>query len=300
VSRKTDTESTLEQKERGTSFVTIDQYEFAELIFPPCNSIKNPVTSSILWRIRDFGSPFDIGTLTFSVNGVQVEDSSEFTITAISNGLQLDYDPPLPFDFDSQVLIELSVSDSAVPPNDFLYNCSWRTAQDSIAPVISLVSPPCNSVDVGVKAPIVFDVIDVGEGVDQDSISLSIEGIPVCDGLSFTSLATVSGSGFRGTWVHTDDPFRFDSTVSVTIDATDLSPLENNSLFICCFQTTGSLAPEFMNFDPFPCETFVDNKTGLSFEVYGDVDGVDITTLEVHIDSKLRKVSVRPRILRSE
>jgi hypothetical protein len=117
VSRKTDTESTLEQKERVASFITIDQYEFAELIFPPCNSIKNPVTSSILWRIRDFGSPFDIGTLTFSVNGVQVEDSSEFTITALENGLQLDYDPPLPFAFDSQVLIALSVSDSAVPPN---------------------------------------------------------------------------------------------------------------------------------------------------------------------------------------
>jgi len=38
----------------------------------------------------------------------------------------------------------------------------------------------------------------------------------------------------------------------------------------------------------------------LSFEVYGNLDGVDISELEVRIDNKLRKVFVRPRILRSE
>jgi hypothetical protein len=143
-------------------------------------------------------------------------------------------------------------------------------------------------------------VSDLGTGVDQDSITLAIEGITVCSGLSFSPISTVSGSGFRGTWTHADDPFRFGSSVSVAIEATDLSPLENSSLFVCCFDVEQSNVPEFINFIPEPCDTFVDNQTGLTFEVYGDVDGVDITTLEVRVDNKLRKVVVRPRILRSE
>jgi hypothetical protein len=44
----------------------------------------------------------------------------------------------------------------------------------------------------------------------------------------------------------------------------------------------------------------VDNTTGLTFEVYGASHGVDISTLEVRIDNKLRKVFVRPRILRDD
>ena len=69
---------------------------------------------------------------------------------------------------------------------------------------------------------------------------------------------------------------------------------------IAKFEGRESNVTEFINFDPLECASFVDNTTGLTFEVYGDIDGLDITTLEVRIDNKLRKVFVRPRILRSE
>jgi hypothetical protein len=153
---------------------------------------------------------------------------------------------------------------------------------------------------VDVLEPIVFSVIDVGDGVDQDSIKFSLEGIPVCSGLEFESITTASGNGFTVTYTHPDDPFRHDSNVSVSVEATDLSPLENTALFVCCFGTEESSVPDFINWDPAQCKTFVDNRTGLSFEVYGNLDGIDISELEVRIDNKLRKVFVRPRILRSE
>jgi hypothetical protein len=86
----------------------------------------------------------------------------------------------------------------------------------------------------------------------------------------------------------------------VAIEATDLAEPSNSAFFVCSFNTEESSVPEFMNFDPEPCETFVDNTTDLTFEVYGNVDGVDISTLEVRIDNSLRKVYVRPKILRSE
>jgi hypothetical protein len=84
------------------------------------------------------------------------------------------------------------------------------------------------------------------------------------------------------------------------MEAQDLSPLKNKALFICAFDVEESQAPIFVNPIPEPCDSFVDNRTGLFFEVYGVEHGVDITTLEVRVDNKLRKVFARPRILRAE
>lgn len=290
----------IEQVAKETNTIQLTQFDFAELIFPPCGSIKNPVTTNILWRIKDFGFPFDVETLIFIVDGTPVQDTSDFTITPIINGLQLDYNPPIPFDFDVDVELQVYISDNAVPPNNFAYHCIWHTVEDNRPPLITLISPECDETNVDVREPVVFSVFDNGEGVEQDSVVLSIEGIPVCSGLTFEAITTNSGSGFTVTWDHLQDPFRFDANISVAIEATDLAEPSNSAFFVCSFNTEESSVPEFMNFDPEPCETFVDNTTDLTFEVYGNVDGVDISTLEVRIDNSLRKVYVRPKILRSE
>jgi len=300
VSRDTVGDEPIEQVSKKTNQITVTQYDFLELVFPPCGSIKNPITTSILWRIKDFGSEFDVETLVFIVNGVEVQDTAEFTVTPIVGGLQLEYDPPGIFDYDSLVQIQLFISDNADPPNEFYYRCEWQTVADSRPPVIDLISPACNSTGVDVKEPVVVQIIDVGDGVDLDSVVLSIEGLPVCSGLSFDSITTASGNGYTVTWTHDEEPFRYDANITVSVEATDLSPLENSGFFVCSFDTETSSLPEFSNFDPEACETNVDNATGLTFEIYGDIDGVDITTLEVRIDNKLRKVYVRPRVLRSE
>ncbi len=153
---------------------------------------------------------------------------------------------------------------------------------------------------MGVLEPITFTVFDIGNGVDIDSIVLTVEGIVACSGLSFDQFTTTSGAGFDVTYDHLDDPFRFGSEVTIGLEASDLTEPPNSTLFICCFSTEESEAPSFIGFDPLQCETFVDNKTNLCFEVYGAAQGVDISTLEVRIDNKLRKVFVRPRLLRDD
>ncbi len=290
----------IEQQEIPSTSLDIEQFDFIESILPPCNSVKNAITSSIVWRIKDFGDEFAPATIEFYVSGVAVQDTSEFSVLDIANGLVLTYDPPTPFDFGITVDIVLFISDTAAPPNDFEYHCSWDTAEDTISPVISLLNPLCDATAVGVQENVVFSVFDFAGGVNEDSITLSIEGIPVCSGLSLEPFTTSSGNGFTGTWAHTDTPFRYNSNVSVAIEADDLADVTNSTLFICCFETGQSTIPEFMNFDPLECASFVDNITGLTFEVYGDIDGLDISTLEVRIDNTLRKVFIRPRILRSE
>ena len=297
------TSAPIEQQEIPEGEQNITQFDFIDLIFPECGSIKNPVDTNIRWRIRNFGTPYDVSTIVFEVENAEVQDTSEFSITSILDGplvvgLQLDYNPPSDFDLNTLIPVFLRIQDTAAPPNTFEFLCTWRTVPDVRGPIFSEISPACDSSNVDVLEPITFKVFDVGNGVDSDSINLSVEGINVCSGITLDGFTTSSGSGFTVTYTHPDAPFSYGSEITIALEASDLTAPPNSTLFICCFSTEEGASPTFMNFDPAQCETFVDNITGLYFEVYGAGQGVDISTLEVRIDNKLRKVLVRPRLLR--
>jgi hypothetical protein len=291
----------IEQRAAPSNTTQVDQEDLLQLIFPPCNSIKIPVTTDIRWRIADLGFTFDTSTLIFKIGGLEVQDSSNFTLTILGNGIEFIYDPPENFPYSTLIQTYFQISDTADPPNTIAVNCSFFTAPDTVAPAIYNFVPTCYSEDVDVKASISFDVVDAGDGVDPDSIVLSVEGLPVCSGITLSPVTIPgSGTGYHVVWEHEEDPFRFDSNVSAAIVAEDLSDSRNSVLFVCSFNTEISQVPVFQNFDPEPCETFVDTETGLYFEVYGVEHGVDISTLEVRVDNALRRVYVRPRILRKE
>jgi hypothetical protein len=302
----------IEQVPRIQNTIEITQFDFLDLVFPPCGSVKNAVSSNILWRIKDFGFPFDVSSLIFTVQGIEVQDRAEFVVTNLPTGLQIFYDPPENFDFDVQVTVSLTIDDTAAPANTFFVPCSWQTVPDVRPPFFRSIVPACNSTDVSVTAPVSFDVLDFGQGVDPSSIRLSIEGVAVCDGVTLDAIVdqdftTISGipvgaevTGYHVTYEHPLDPWRYDSNVTLSIEASDLSPLRNRTLFVCAFDVEESAAPEFFQTNPEPCDSFVDNRTGLTFEVYGVEHGIDISTLEVRVDNTLRKVFVRPKLLRTE
>ena len=302
----------IQQEPTIQNTIQITQFDFVDLIFPPCDSIKNAVSTNILWRIKDFGFPFDVSSLIFTVQGIEVQDRSEFVVTNLPTGLQIFYDPPEDFDFDIQVTVSVTIDDTANPPNTFFVPCSWQTVPDVRPPFFRSVLPECNSTDVDVFSQVSFDVLDFGQGVDPDSIRLSIEGVTVCSGVTLDPIVdqdftTISGvpvgaevTGYHVTYDHPLDPWRYGSNVTISIEASDLSPLRNRVLFVCAFEVEESAAPEFFQTNPEPCDSFVDNRTGLTFEVYGVEHGIDISTLEVRVDNTLRKVFVRPKILRTE
>lgn len=290
----------IEQKPQPSNTVQVDQENLIQQIFPPCGSTKNPVTTNILWRINDLGFPFDTSTLIFKVEGLEVQDSPGFTVTLIANGIEIVYDPVDDFQYNHLVAEYFEIQDTADPPNTVIMHCSFTTVKDTRPPVVHNLSPSCFSTDVSVTAPVTFDVVDLGDGVDRSSIILNIEGLTVCSGITYEAVSIPgSGTGYHVEWVHPEDPFRFDANISVAIEAADLSDDRNHVLFSCSFDTEISSLPIFENFSPAPCESFVDNTTGLYFEVYGVEHGVDISTLEVRVDSALRRVYVRPRIIRT-
>ena len=300
ISTNAGSSNPIEQQEIEEGAKDIEQFDFIELIFPDCGSVKNPTDTNIQWKIRDFGFALDPETIIFEVDSIEVQDTSDFSVTSIAGGLQLDYNPPSDFNFSVLVSVFLSIQDTADPVNTFELFCTWQTVPDVRGPLFSNIGPECGSTDVDVLEPITFRVFDVGNGVDEDSIRLSLEGITICDGIVLDAFTTSSGSGFDVTHTHPDAPFRFGAEITIALEASDLTDPPNSTLFICCFSTEESEGPQFRGFDPLQCETFVDNATGLTFEVYGASEGVDISTLEVRIDNKLRKVFVRPRLLRDD
>lgn len=301
ITTNTNTSRPVELIPRAINNINITQFDFIDLIFPPCNSIKNPIETNILWRIKDLGFPFDTQTLIFIVNGVPVQNKPQFIITNITNGLQLDFDPPDNFSFSSETEIVLQIDDTAAPPNRIFFRCRWKTVDDTFAPQIINLIPACDSTNIPVTSPIQFDIIDTGVGIDLNSFRLSIEGITVCSGITSDAISIPgTGIGFHINFEHLDKPFRFGSFVTIGIEVSDLSKSKNSTLFVCCFETEDSKGPTFSNFKPRQCKTFVDNATGLTFDVFEVEDGIDISTLEVRVDNELRKVFVTPRILRSQ
>ncbi len=278
---------------------SIDQKNFVLSIFPPCNSTKNPVDTDIVWRLLDFGADYAISSIVFTVDGSDVQDTSDFSAILITNGIQITYSRTQPYRFNRDITVILQMVDTAVPPNPVFSSCTWRTVPDTKSPFFQNITPACNTSNVDSLAPIEFDVVDIGFGVDQSSVKLSVEGITVCSGISFTPISVTSGTGFHVVYTHPNNPFRYGSEVTIGIEASDLAQDPNSALFVCCFAIESSIGPSFVNFSPDQCDSFVDPDTGLTFEVYGVEHGVDISTLEVRVDQKLRKVFVRPRLLRS-
>lgn len=297
----TSTFSPLEQKDVLTNDIEIEQFDFITNIFPVCGSTKVPVNTSILWQIREFANPYDADSIIFTVQGIEVQDTAEFSVTGIVGGLSLFYNPPEDFPFDTEVTVTLTITDTSIPPITFTTVCSWRTVPDTKPPIITNLLPACDFINVDVAEPISFDVVDAGLGVDPSSITLAIEGITVCSGITLTTTAIPgSGTGFHVVYEHPDRLFRYGTNVSVAIEASDVAEPPNSTFFVCTFSTEDSSAPEFFNINPEPCEVFVDNTTGLVFEVYGLEAGVDIATLEVRVGNITRRVIVRPKLLRRE
>ncbi|MGI5817192.1 MAG: carboxypeptidase regulatory-like domain-containing protein [Armatimonadota bacterium] len=77
-----------------------------------------PLDSTIAFTITDTGSGVDRTTLVFEVDGVDVADAPETTISGPATRLRVVYDPPEDFDFLQKVAVRLQVSDNAGNESD--------------------------------------------------------------------------------------------------------------------------------------------------------------------------------------
>jgi hypothetical protein len=103
--------------------------------------------------------------------------------------------------------------------------------QDGAPPAVTGLSPAADSIQVPVNSLIILHVTDTGIGVDASSVTITLEGDVIYTG-DTTSYDTASGHCCRVgtrtdyTYVYqSDQNFDFDQTLTVTVNASDLSGL---------------------------------------------------------------------------
>ena len=103
---------------------------------------------------------------------------------------------------------------------------------DTQAPVVSDMAPDADAIQAPVNGLITLHIVDVGIGVDGDSVSITLDGATIYTG--DTSAYTSAGghcyrSGGPADYTYTyqaNEAFDFDEAITVTVNAADLGGIE--------------------------------------------------------------------------
>ena len=206
---------------------------------PPYVTNRNPdpgatgvaVDTHVALELRDAGVGIDQSTIIMRVNGSPVTPS----ISGNTAAYTLSYNPPVDFNYDETVSIEVDASDvNGNAMTTDTYSFTTGPAPDTTSPYATNRSPAPGATGVAINTSITLEVRDAGVGVDQSSVTMQVNGSPVTPSISGTPAAyTVS--------YNPPMDFVYDQTVSVVVDASDLN---GNAMATDVYSFTTGPAPD--------------------------------------------------------
>ncbi|MFC2032785.1 Ig-like domain-containing protein [Chloroflexota bacterium] len=180
-----------------------------------------PVNTNIVVHILDDGDGVDNTTIAMTVEGVTVSP----TISGSAADYTLTYNPPSDFGYLQVVDITVDASDLAGNPmSTDSYSFTTEPESDTTPPYTSGHDPVKGASDVPVNTNIVVHVLDDGDGVDNTTIAMTVEGVTVSP--------TISGSAADYTLTYNPpSDFGYLQVVDITVDASDLAgnPMSTDS-----------------------------------------------------------------------
>ncbi len=241
----------------GTDSVTItdETVPFFSDQDPVVGSIFNIPSTDVTVHVKDLHSPLSVGGASFE--DIYIDDLQVVSVGTVATGtlwpsitrtLVTDRDIKYVFErnedfpFMSRVTVSGDLSDQFSPPNtvkekyffqirgEDLLNVEITGTLDADPPVITTTDP--NDLETGISADthILFDVFDVARGVDATLTKLTINDSLVLSGTNvFSGSLNRTGSNADGlSYDYTPGSrFAFGSTVTGTIEATDLADTPN-------------------------------------------------------------------------
>jgi hypothetical protein len=189
------------------------------------------INTLITLEIRDAGVGVDQSTITMTVNGSPITPS----ISGTSAAYTLSYNPPVDFAYDQTVSVEVDASDldgNAMATDS--YSFTTGLAPDITPPYAANRSPAPGATGVAINTLITLELRDAGVGVDQSTITMTVNG----------SAVTPSISGTAAAYMLSYNPpvdFAYDQTVSVEVDASDLN---GNAMATDAYSFTTGPAPD--------------------------------------------------------
>lgn len=256
---------------------------YVEPLYPTAEATGIPVDSDVTFHIFDDNDGVDISSVIVNVNGVNYSNTSGFFYySGTVNDYIVTINPPVNFQFGQTVTIQITAEDLENPPNimpNFSY--SFQCIDDLQPPYVGNLDPDPDSINNPVDTDVTFYLYDSGLGVNISSVIVNIEGVDYThNDDNFTYSGTPNNYS-----VIIDIPinFEFGQIVSVMIDASDLNGMIM-STFQYSFHILDDLQPPFTGeWQPAPNSINNPIDTNVAFNIYDNIQGVDIASVIVDI-----------------
>lgn len=241
------------------SFRTVDSQGPQFSNFSPAQSATNVVAdTNIAFTVSDVGAGIDIGNTTVTVEGTAYDSGDpEFGYTGTSASYDITINPASNFTGGQQVDVVISTRDLASPtPNTASSSYLFTIASSCTTCSVDQEDPERFDRSATVDDTIVFHVKDTGDGINQNSISVTLTGsgdaVPV-NPVTYTGASAemdITGTSADYTVTITLPADISENTAySVTIDASDINGLAMSTVSYTFMNdtTTGSGETVYVN-----------------------------------------------------
>jgi hypothetical protein len=286
----------------------INQYVFIEEARPKFWSEKNYTEIDYWIRLRPFSYSLDPSTLEIKITEDSYLGTMEpFNIEELGNismfdagggleGIDFNYIFPERFHHNSTIYVEIVVYDQAPVPNILSVSYWFKIIPDYKKPFLLNNIPSTEEYNVPINTDISFEVFDLGEGVDIDTLMVYVndrETVYTYDRIDYNHYYV---------YCNIDEWFHYKEEVYVLVEVYDLSGNRNFMRSGWTFYCAESAGPWFdvYNVDPGKCKEGLGLKhDDISIQVYGINDtGIDYDSIKFEVGGKTRDVKITPIIYR--
>ncbi len=252
-------------------------------LYPTAGATGIPVDTDVTFHIYDDVDGVDINTVEVNINGIIYNnDSSSFFYSGTPFDYIITINPPMDFLFDDLINIQVDATDLENPANVMpTYSYSFQTIEDMQPPYIGGLDPDAGAVNVPQDTDIEFIIYDSGIGVNLTSVVVEIEGVTYTH-----NNGCFSYSGNANAYhIIIDVPVNFAlaEIVSIAINASDLNGIVM-ATFEYSFEIIDDIQPPFTGeWNPEPGANGVQIDTNVSFNIYDNIEGVDVNSVVVEI-----------------
>ena len=273
----------------GNSNSRTDEFEFVNDVTGPIVTALIPLpndtvkkTTPIKFQVMDSLAGINYASLILKINGQPI-DSTKITIEKIKPDrlAHFNYLPDVPFIYGDTVTVNIQIQDkvgnAATGDTDY----QFFIEEDLIAPIITIIRPDSNAIDVARDSQIVFEVCDSLSGIDTTSIQLGVNNQWISDP------QITAKDDFCYQVVYSPNPlFNFNDTVYVDIAVKDKARNPNeSSLSYHFYITRDDEKPQFVNLIPAPNAKNVPSRTTIHLEITDNLSGVDTTTFTMKVNN---------------
>lgn len=188
----------------------------------PANGATNvTLNSNVNFVVEDLRSDVNISSLVVNIAGVA---AANLHTMGTGGSYIVQSGPASDFPANTTIVIDVTVSDSATPPNETVASWSFQTGAsatvDTDPPVLSAISPAPGATGVPTDVSIQLSVADDGLGIDLSAVVLFLNDTPVTPQVSgMPDALTITYDAPGG--------FLPGSQVSVRLEACDLAVPSN-------------------------------------------------------------------------